>query len=194
MEIVSNLATTANSALKQAIPVLVSKLSVTAQAGEALNLFKGRDNGGIKGAGPVDHSNVPDATSKNTPPPNTPVLPEDYEDIAYNIIRSAYGHIETVASLLSANGGNIDWDSITSMDPEKTKSGLGVTHILLDGDLKSLGIKPVDKPPTVKLKKIINSCLTVIADIDKYTGSNLAGKTRPADDSDEVKKWKANIS
>lgn len=182
MEVVSNLAATATSALNQAIPVLVSKLSYTAQAGEALNLFKG-DKGGIKGEKSADHSKVPDATSQTTPAPNAPVLPEDYADIAYNIIRSSYGHIQTVESLLTGKDGKVDWDSITSMDPEKVQSGLGVTKILLDGDLKALGVKPDEKQPTTKLKKVIQTCLTVIKGIDQYTGSNLAGKPKPADDS-----------
>ena len=193
MEIVSNLAATANSALNQAIPIMVSKFSYTAQAGEALNLFKG-DKGGIKGEQPADHSKVPDATTKNTPPPNAPVLPEDYTDIAYNIIRSSYGHIQTVASLLAGHDGKVDWDSITSTDPEKVHSGLSVTKILLDGDFKALGVKPDEKQPTKNLKKIIQTCLTVIEEVKKYTGSSLAGKSKPADDSDEVKKWKTDIN
>lgn len=193
MEIVSNLAATANSALNQAIPVLVSKLSYTAQAREALNLFRG-DKGGIKDAPAVDHRKVNDANSKDAPLPNAPVLPEDYTDIAYNIIRSSFGHIQTVANLLAARDGKIDWDSITTMDPEKTKSGLGVTKILLEGDLKSLGDKPGEKKPTITLKSIIKTSLAVIGGINQYTGHNLATNPKPTDDSDEVKKWKADIS
>jgi hypothetical protein len=193
MEIVSNLAATANSALNQAIPVLVSKLSITTQGSEVANIFKG-DKGGIKGEQAADHSKVPDATSKNTPPLNAPMLPEDYTDIAYNLIRSSYGHIQTVASLLSGQDGKVDWDSITSTDSEKVKSGLSVTKILLDGDFKALGVKPDDKQPTKNLKKVIQTCLTVIGEVNQYTGGNLAGKSKPADDSDEVKKWKKDIS
>ena len=107
METVINLAATATSAINQAMPVLVSKLSVVAQGGEKVNIFRG-DKGGIKGEQAADHSNVPDATPKTTPPPNVPVLPEDYTNIAYNIIRSSYGHVQTVVSLLSGQGGKVD--------------------------------------------------------------------------------------
>lgn len=193
VDVVSNLAATANSALNQAVPVLVSKFSCTAQAVEAVNLFKG-DQGGVKNAPRVDHSKVKDATWANAPPPNASVLPEDYTDIAYNIIRSTFGHVENLASLLAGKGGNIDWDSISSMDIGKLQTGLGVTKILLQGDLKSLGANSVDRKPTQRLKKIINTCVTVIDAITEYTGSNLAGNPKPSDDSEEVKKWKAETT
>ena len=182
-------AATAASAFNQAIPAAVLGITSDPQARDGFSIFD-NDHGAVKDVDSVDHSNVPRANSKDVPAPTGNVLPEDYDDVAYCIVQSAYGQTQIMANLLCGKGGNVDWDSIASDSVSQPVPGIVLIKDLLNLNLRALSQASDTKKPTADLKNIINKCLSVLSEIEEYTGQN-SSRAKPSEDGAEVKRWKA---
>lgn len=140
--------------------------------------------GAIKGEKPNDHNDVT-PTKSTTTPMGVSVLPADYQDPAYTLIKSSAGYVSTLNHILTSNNGNIDWKVASGSEGGAT--GAGFLQGMLEHDLKTLSNHAVNAQPSKDLKLILTECIEVAKAMDHYSAPTMNEK--PSADSAEVKGW-----